>query len=724
MSITIEGFAGKIIWNGGDYKVCSFFPTQESKEKVKVNEKYNNISISGLLPTFLEKVKYTIDVEETVGKYPNSYKLIRIHSNKNNDENYKDAFLKTILTENQYNTMTKAYPNILDLIINDKPIDCDKLHGIGEKSLEKIKDKVKQDYILIELIGKYGDLGLTMNGLKKLYDTYKSVAMIDEKMGKDAYGAMVCIAGMGFKKADMCLLKKFPNLINSPTRCIACASYILSQNELSGNTWISLQNLYRQVIELAPEASNNFESIIKDGQFFVHIPTKRVSLKQTYICEREVCKKLLEFNSTNTPINIDSSKYTMVGDFPLTNEQCQIMKDVCENNLCILTGSAGCGKTFSTKALINMLEDSQTKYILLSPTGRASKVLSENTSRQASTIHRGLGYNPKYGFLYNSENPLPYDVIIIDEFSMIDIFLMRSLLRAIKPTSKIVFIGDSAQLPSVSAGNCAFDMLTSDIINTSSLTQIFRYTSGGLSYVATESRNGNYFIKSKDQIQVYGDDKDYIFVNTNETIKVMKTLYNKIIREKNAKPEDIIVLTAYNKGEYGTLKVNKELQEMINPSSPNKKEMSTMKDKEKVIFREGDIVMQIKNNYKAKNSNDEDCQVFNGDMGKIVEIDDKNVSVLFDDNIIKYNSSQLNTLVLAYSATIHKMQGSSIKYVILLTPSAHKFFLNRNLLYVGLTRARELLYHISDFSTLKLTLKKSESLKRDTFLQEMLEENI
>lgn len=724
MSIQIEGFIGKMIYGNSDFKIYSFYPTPETIGNVSVNDKYKNISISGTLPTLLEKVKYKVSVEEANGKYPNSYTVLSISSDAPKDGDFKDKFLASVVTDRQYETLKSAYPNIVDMIVNNEPIDVSKLHGIGDKILTKIVDKVKSDFVLVDLIGKYSDLGMTMNGLKKLYDTYKSVEMIDEKMEQDPYKAMVKVGGIGFKKADACLLKKYPQLIDSEQRCISCVSFLIKKNEEKGNTWISFANLYRQLKENASESARHFESIIKGDDFFYHPESNRISLKQTYLCEREVCNRLMAFNNRRDILNVNWEKYNEVDNFPLTEQQKQILKNVCHDNLNILVGSGGTGKTFSTKALVDMLEDNMLTYVLLSPTGRASKVLSDNTGRNATTIHRGLKYKQGRGFQYNLENKLPHDVIIIDEYSMIDIFLLRDLLRAIKDDAKIVFIGDADQIPSVGAGNIAFDMLNSKTISTSSLTQVFRYGEGGLSYVATQIREGKYFLTSNDQIQTFGAKNDYTFINTSQTIPVVKSLYNKLITQKEATPDDIMVLSAYNKGEYGTININKVIQEMVNPESPSKKQIAFTRYEIEHIFREGDKVMQIVNDYNMETIDGVENPIMNGDIGKILTIEGDTAQIVFDGKILEYTKDSLKKLSLAYAISIHKSQGSQSKYVLLVTPESHCFFLNRNLLYVGVSRARELVYHVATTKVLAQTLKKSENFNRDTYLQEMLQDVI
>lgn len=723
MSIMIEGFIGKQIYAKSDFKIYSFFPTTETKDLVNANTKYGNISISGALPTMMEEVKYRLSIEESNNsKYANSYTVIKMFNDAPKDNNYKDKFLQTVVTEKQYETLKTAYPNIIDMIINNESIDVSKLHGIGEKIMDKIIDKVKTDFVLIDVIGKYSDLGLTMNGLKKLYDTYHSIELIDENMEKDPYSTLTRIARIGFKIADACLLKKYPYLIDSIKRGKSCIDFLLKQNETNGNTWLGYTNLYRQLKILAPETSHHFQDIITNKEdYYYHDLSKRISLLTTYICEKEVCNRLLDINSRTSSLDIDCSKYNQVDGFPLSDEQRQIQYNLCLNSLNLLVGYGGTGKTFSTKALLDMLDDNLITYALFSPTGKASNVLKLNTGREASTIHRGLKYNPKKGFVYNTKNKLPYDVIIVDEYSMIDIFLLRDLLRAIGDNTRVVFIGDQAQIPSVGCGNVAFDMLQSSVISTSSLTKVFRFDEGGLSYVSTMIREGKPYLNMKDRIQAFGVKKDYTFVNASgdSAIKVMKNLYNKLLNS-NVSPDDIMVLTGYNKGEFGTFVLNNIIQEMVNPRTANTKEIKVKNKDIEIVFRINDKVMQIVNDYKIQDINDEPCPIMNGDVGKIIDIKNDDVYIEFNGRVVVYDKSNLYKLLLAYSMTIHKSQGSQSDYVILLTPEAHTYFLNRNIMYVAVSRARKLVYHIGTPNVVNSSLKKSESLKRDTYLEEML----
>lgn len=382
-----------------------------------------------------------------------------------------------------------------------------------------------------------------------------------------------------------------------------------------------------------------------------------------------------------------------------------------------ITGNSG--KTQTIQSLINMLDDNNKSYMLMASTGKASKILSSYTKKPATTIHRGLGFNPGKGWLYNHKNPLDVNVVIVDETSMVDIFLAKHLLDAIDVNrTKLVFVFDEAQIPSVSCGKFAYDMINSEVIPYTRLTKIFRYDEGGLYWVATETRNGNQFVESTyTGIKNFGNNKDYslISVPQEKTIDYTLKLYQQLLNNGNT-IDDIMVTMALNKGDYGTIEVNRKIQEIANTPSAHKKEIKLKIN----TFREQDKVMQIVNNYTAINSDYEEDTIFNGDTGTIIKIKGDEVFVDYRDKVIIYGRSDLDQLMLAYAVNIYKMQGSSAKNIILLTPKAHTYMLNRNLLYTGQTRAKQRVYHIGTPKTINIALKKSANYERCTFLKDML----
>ena len=426
------------------------------------------------------------------------------------------------------------------------------------------------------------------------------------------------------------------------------------------------------------------------------------------------------------------------------------------NDKIFITGN--CGKTFSTKALINMLEEHHKSYILLTPTGKSSKVLSENTGRNASTIHRGLQYKPdtiyykngvqsdKYNYDYktnftiNKYDKFRKDIIIVDEFSMVDVSLCKRLFEAINfYDTKLLMIGDDSQLPSVGCGNLFHDFIESNIIQKSTLTKVFRFSEGGLMNVATRARMCQPYLTKdmKSKATYFGDNKDYVFIDLSSELiaKNMVLLYKKLL-SNGYTVNDIQVLTSKNVGNCGAIKLNAALQKVANPNCGSSVNM-VYGD---VVFYEGDSVMQIANEYNAEldinNLSDEDreqylrtkipptCSVFNGDIGRIESIHDNYMLIKFDNYIVRYTKAELKNIKHSYISTIHKSQGSGFKIVILLTPKSDTWMLNSNLIYTGLTRTKEKCFHLGSLNTVNTTVKKRADLSRMTFMKKILKENI
>ncbi len=740
--ITIEGYVKKTIFdNGGDFKVYSFVPLQKYNDMLKVHPVFKTISINGNLPSMAEDILYKLDVEYIKkGQYDN-YEVKRIYPPvRDNDITTTINFLKSITSESRALELVKVYPNIINMIINNDEIDISRLHNIGVKTLNKIKNRVVENFQLIELVEEYSDYGMTLKMMKRLFDKYPSVDKIKQKMEEDPYYCLCQLNRVGFKTADEMIMTKFPHKRDSRMRAEAAIRFLLTQNEQEGNTWITAQELLKKFDELSKEARSHFPSIIKESEdIFYESNMRVVSYTNTRLCEVEIVNRLFEMYENNIEWQgINCEDYRVVNGVTLTDEQMVVMKNICNNNINILAGVGGSGKSFSMQGLINMLDANNKDYLVLASTGKASKVLANYIDREVKTIHRGLEYNPSFGFRYgigkykvngveHEREQLSCDVVIVEEFSMVDIFLLRDLLRAINPLkTKIVFVGDPAQIPSVSVGNVSFDMIQSCVIPTALLTTVFRYGEGGLSYVATEVREGRYYLKDNEVVQTFGTNKDYRFicVPQEDSIKYVKHMYMKYL-EKGCSVDDIMVLTSYNKGDYGTIMLNKAIQQLIPAITDDV--ITVKKNGVDVSFRVGDKVMQIKNNYKAivssDNEEEETTAVFNGDVGVIKEITSDGIIVEVEDEMILYSKDSIaNQLDLAYCMTIHKSQGSSSKHVILITPKAHKYFLDRNLLYVAASRAKMTLDHIGTNDVVSSALRKSANKSRNTYLKELLED--
>lgn len=546
-------------------------------------------------------------------------------------------------------------------------------------------------------------------------------------MRKNPYKSLCKISGVGFKKADNIILSMPKKVLcvdydikSSRQRMKSCMQYILEQNEKDGHTKMDIIKFRNECLKLTPECINYFVDIIKeDSSFYLEKETGFISTKKAYETEKYIAETISSMLKNPRVYDFNYNVYKNNGDIVLTDEQLNSLKNLCENNISLLAGAAGTGKSQTTTSIINMLDDNGLSYILLTPTGKSSKVLSDYSGREASTIHRGLKYHPVKGWLYNKNNKLPYDVVICDETGMVDIYLMKHLLEAIDVTkTKLLFIQDPAQLPSVSSGNCSEDMIQSKKIPTTHLTKVFRYGEGGLDNVATKIRKGEYYIpNTRNRVINFGINKDYTIIDIpqEEMIEGIVNLYERLANN-GIDTNDIMVLSHHNKGDYGSKVINKAIQSKINPIEGKK----YIKYGE-THFIEGDKVLQVVNNYRAINIYNDEIAVFNGNTGVIKQIKDDGVIIDFGGEMILYEKDDLGQLLLGYAMSVHKGQGSGSDYVIVITPKAHTYFINRNLLYTAVTRTKKQCYHFTNKNIIKSSLKKSVSKERLTFLREMLQ---
>ena len=684
-------------------------------------------------------VEYTVKAKEISDKYGVGYEVINIKREKPTTLAATRNFLYEILTPNQTDTLLEAYPDIVDRIMNNRldDVDLNKTKGIKDYTFNVIKQKVIENFKLADLVEEFRGL-FSLSIIKKLYDKYPSVEKIKEVIRTEPYECLCRLSGIGFKTADGMLLTlekeskqckedgKNPilffgfDLKPSYQRAKACVDYILNENETNGNTYVKVGELKKQFEILVPEAIANLPLILKgDNDVIFDRESLSVCRKETYETEKYIAEKIKEGLSINTKWDCDCSKFRSLDGFDLTLDQCKTSEYMCIYNIVMLVGYGGAGKSSTTQAFVNLLKHYNKSFLLLAPTGRAAKVLAGFTGENAMTIHRGLGYMPPNDWNFNSEHPLPYDVVIVDEFSMVDIFLFKHLLEAIDfNRTKLLIIGDDAQIPSVGAGNVLYDLLCYKKIPTITLDKVFRYGKGGLSTVATDARTQTeYLDKNKKGMQVFGEDQSYIFMPLQQdgivdyTVKLYKTLLT-----KGYSVEDIAVLSCYNVGDYGVIELNKRLQEAVNPNPDAK---IVFGDSE---FRLNDIVMNYANDYKAVLYNEEFLDdknttfIANGESGMVDKIEHNSMVSNYDGTLIYYDKGKLKNIRLAYAITTHKSQGGQFKVVILITPRSHTFMLNSNLLYVGISRAKEKCYHLGEIKTVNNALKKKENFDRKTLL--------
>lgn len=750
-------FSGKVVrctYDTPDFRIFALDVDSKKYPDIKKN-KYNNVTILGELHELTVGVTYEISAVEQLGKYGMSYKVLNIKRDVPTTEEDMYLFLSEILTPNQAKVLYENYPDIVQRVKENRldDIDFNKLKGIKEYTFGVIKRKIIENFCLADLVVEFQGF-LNLSTIKKIYAKYTSIEKLKEKLAQDPYKCLCGLAGVGFKTADGILLDmekaskaniekgKKPiiefksDLRTSPERCLSCLLYMLEENENNGHTKMNLADLRAEMMKLVPACANHFVTAVKADEIHYNKDTMDVALSRTYNLEHKIAQTILYvLHTKKDEWDCDIEKYRTVNGSTLSDEQMGAVANVCKYPISILNGAGGTGKSFSTQAVINMLKDHHKTFRLFSPTGKAAKVLADYTKENATTIHRGLGYTPM-GWGYNQEHKIMCDIVIIDEFSMVDIQLFKRVIDAVDfNTTKLLLIGDNAQLPSVSCGNLLHDFMETKLIPTTTLTKVFRYGEGGLMKVATDVRFCEPYLTSsmKSKMTTFGDNKDYTFVDLPSEVIPQNVvgLYKKLL-EKGYSIDDIQVLTAKNVGDCGTIVLNNMIQKVANPNYGSE---VFMKVGDTTYF-EGDLVIQKVNNYKAEldlqhlsewekdmYSASEDVPtafIANGETGIVREIYKSYCIIEFDGVFVKYYRADMQMISLGYSITIHKSQGSSIKIVILCTPQSHIYMLNSNLLYVGLTRMKEGCYHLGALNSINQAVKKKANLTRHTHMQELL----
>lgn len=740
-------FKGKMkrcIFSSETFKCYAMDVDVKKYPDIQLNQ-YQNCTIVGDLPELAENIEYEITAVEKESKYGLSYSVLNIKRDIPNTLEETYSFLVSILTEKQARTICNNYPNILDIIKENRldEIDLNKLKGIKEYTFERIKEKITDNFYLTDLITEFqGYFSLSI--VRRLYAAYTSTEKIKENLKKDPYATLTKVSNVGFKTADRLLLdieeiskKNIENgekpifefgydIKTSDRRCLACVLYLLKQNEDSGSTKANLVNLRSECLKLTPECIDHFPTVIKDKDIYLNKDKLEIALKRTYDTEKFICDNISQRLKRNNAWSYNIYLYRNVNGIDLSDEQIELLRSVCNNNFTVLTAAGGCGKSFSTKALIDMLKDNSKSFILASPTGKAAKKLSQYTGERANTIHRTLMYQ-EGEFQFNKYNQLSTDVLIVDEIGMTDIFLFKSLLEATSIDTKIVLIGDSYQLNSVGAGRLLGDLCSSDKIPHVIFNTVYRMGEGGVLTACTYVRQNHKFL-TKNTLTQIGKDKSYSFIPTNKDKmnEMVLALYKKLLQTNDL--EDITVISSYNIGENGCDKLNQMLQPVANPISLTSDRFVKVKqDKLEIKYFVGDMVIQNSNNYHAKlflgdDKTRKETFIPNGTQGRIVDIIDNDLIISFDDAIVYYSIDEIRQIKHSFALSTHKMQGSQNKIIIFCCPSSHTFMLSNNIIYTAISRAEERVYHFSDVKTVNIAMNKSDGNKRDTFLGDMLKE--
>lgn len=705
----------RMIFNNPDSNF-SIISCGTKDESIETNPQYGTISLKGTGIADL-KMGQSIDciIEPCVDdKYKYSYKFIGFagfvakDGKFNLTEKAELQTLRSLMTNGQAESCHAAYPHFVSMVLNGEAdnLDYKKIRGVGKVLLPRYIDKIKTINKRVEFMGETYAWGIEHDeDINKIAATYKNVYGFSKDINTNPYAVMINLLEWSFDRADRAIAKKTAKWLDSYERCEAATIYALKHNELDGNTRMQAKILFDMVKRKAPQCVHHLLNVVtKSPQVHYDAHSQNTALQATYVAEQHIADVIKKKIANPHYYPMDWQKFTSVDGLELTDEQAQILEMACKQDVMMLTGSAGTGKSQTTKAIIEMLESNDYTYTLLSPTGIASKRLREATGREASTIHMFLTCDGNLG-----------DYVLIDEMGMVSVHLLSMLFDKVTDRTKIIFIADPSQLASIACGNIVEDMLDSGIVPVCNLTKVFRYNTSGIITIATDVRNG---------VNDHLTDTftDYKFIETDTlVIKQIEQEYARLLADGYSK-DDVLILSPFNKGDVGSLAINAAIQAKFNPHELSK--VGHTVNDTSIYFKVGDKVINKKNEYAMPLVDDDTDFVANGDIGTVMEIvpDEKEpyMIVRYDCGDCIVDKAHIKNTLLAYAISIHSCQGSQAKAVIVVIDRSHVRMLSRNLCYTAVSRAQERLILIGDEAAIQEGLKVQEEKERDTELCEML----
>ncbi|GAC1403974.1 MAG: ATP-dependent RecD-like DNA helicase [Chloroflexota bacterium] len=577
-------------------------------------------------------------------------------------------------------------------ILDSDPERLEVVPGISAKRLQTIQESWAEQNCIRDLSIFLQDHGLSVALARRIFDVYGSRAV--EVIRTDPFQLAHTIQGVGFRTADG-VAQALGMSKRSQSRYIAGLRFVLSQASDDGHVFLAREMLLERAMRVLEVPIQELEpallETVRRGDAVAD--GNDIYLAAFHRAESGAAKHLLDICSTSSPLTLDrhfdpEEAARMAAEaqgLVLAPKQLRAVEQSLREKVSILTGGPGTGKTSTLRTIISALESADISFCICAPTGRAAKRAAETTSRPASTVHRLLEYQPGPNtFGYDTQRPLPFDFVIVDEVSMLDILLFYHLLKAMPRESHLVLVGDADQLPAVGPGSVLRDLIESKSIATVTLTDLFRQARGSQIVLAAHEVNAG-------RVPVFSNeaDQDFYFVPTATDLDALHTI-KKLVLERIPRKfgfsamDDVQVLAPMHVGPVGVAALNSELQSLLNPPRPDLPELQ----RSGRAFRVGDRVMQIRNNYEK--------DVYNGDMGRVVSLrpDDVHLTVAFGSassrTEVPYESADLDQLVLAYAVSVHKAQGSEFPCVVMPVVTRHFMMLQRNLLYTAITRASQL----------------------------------
>lgn len=631
-------------------------------------------------------------------------------------------------------------------IMEEEPERLSEIKGISEKKAREIGEQMIEKSQMQNAMIFLAQYGISLSLGIKIYNQYQDA--LYRVLKENPYRMAEDIPGVGFRIADE-IAARIGIRVDSGYRLQSGLYYVLGQAGAQGHLYLPRQELLYRAGQLLGVQADTLEKhlmdlaidrkvILKEERQEGREPSVNVYTSQAYYLELNTARMLQELNivcaDQEEKLRQNVARMEKSSGIVLDEGQRQAVVQAVKNGLMILTGGPGTGKTTTINAMIRYFEGGGLEISLAAPTGRAAKRMKEATGHEASTIHRLLELSgmaeessANIRFEKNAENPLEADVVIIDEMSMVDIYLMHALLSAIVPGTRLILVGDMHQLPSVGPGSVLKDMIRSEAFPVVRLEKIFRQAQES-DIVVNAHR-----IQKGEQVVLDNHSRDFFFLQRNEIQVIQKVILTLVSRKLpgyvDARPQEIQVLTPMRKGPLGVERLNEILQKYLNPPSPEKAEKETSGG----IFREGDKVMQIKNNYQMEweirgrhgIAAQKGMGVFNGDLGTISSINPfaELLTVEYEEGrFAEYTFKQLDELELAYAITIHKAQGSEYPAVVIPLLGGPRMLMTRNLLYTAVTRARKCVVLTGSAETFRAMIENQREENRYTTLAQRIRE--
>lgn len=752
--IVVEGFVRKQVYprgrvNPGEFAIFSFEISKIVSGVVdaKVTKdkwyKAGMLTFKGSVPELSMSTKYKIFadlVEDNKYGWGYSIKMMSVCADVS-DENGLRKFLSYVLSETQINAIMLEVQNPAEVLKNGDIEALCKIKGIGRSTAQKILDKYEKSKDMSDAYSVLYDYGLTKLMVDKLIAVYRSPNTLIAKLRENPYALIEEVDGIGWSKADAMALKYgIPS--DSDFRIKAFVKYYFrSLAEGDGHTWVQLDELVTNLRGLVPDANKEklqkiLKELLEDGTLYYKRETKQVGLNKYRKLEENIYRELCRIrdcdkNKKLRYIDETIAECEEIVGYEYTDEQKEVIRKICNDNVVLLTANAGCGKSSLMYPVTRIFRKNNLPFAQCTLSGKASLNLQEITSEDGSTIHKLLGWTPR-GFVCNRSNKLACGAVILDEVSMVGGELFYSLIQAIDDGSKLIMIGDPGQLESIGLCNLISDIASSGAIQHVHLSKIFRQAAK--SGIITDSlhvyKQEPIVPKSFSGHAVHGELKDFDIYSrqTKETcLNDVITIFKKLYFEENIPIEDIVVVTARRAtGGLSSVEINQVVQDILNFDKEEiclKRSYEDNHKKYEVSYHVGDRVLVTENDYKTVEvGTGREMPIFNGNIGTVVSIspDKTEMTVQFPQGRVVIPRGKLGALQLGYAITAHKSQGSGFKYVIAIVDPGAYTMLTKEWLYTALTRAKKHCYMIGTPMSIDTCIKTTRVKAKQTWLGGLL----